>query len=142
MPGDKAGLRRAAREAAMRIMYSMEFSGQTPEAAATDYWAAHKVGDAMRAYATQILDGVAARRAEIDAVINGASDNWPLARMAAVDRNILRVAAYELMQCPDVPTAVAINEAVEIAKQYAAPETASFINGILGKIEKEVRKEQ
>jgi len=126
----------------MRIMYSMEFSGQSPEEGAADYWASHKVSEQMKEFTMKIVEGVTKARVAIDDLINRASENWPLTRMAAVDRNILRVAVYELTECADVPTAVAIDEAVEIAKQYAAPEAASFINGVLGKIQKEVRKEE
>jgi N utilization substance protein B len=76
------------------------------------------------------------KKAEIDALITGASENWTLDRMAAVDRNILRVATYELLERHDVPPAVVVDEALEIAKRYSDPQSVSFINGILGKLAK------
>jgi N utilization substance protein B len=136
--------RRSAREAAMRILYGVEYSGNVADAsqAAQDYWSTHKVSDEMREYAMGIVNGVEKKKTELDALIKGASENWPLERMAAVDRNILRVAAWELLECPDVPTAVAVDEALEIAKRYSALESVSFINGILGKLAKDAGKKE
>ena len=136
------GTRRAGREAAMRILYSMEFSSQPAEQAAADYWLEHKVSDQLKTFTMTIVDGVTAGRTGLDALISAASDNWPVARMAGVDINILRIATWELKEHSETPTAVIIDEAVEIAKQYAAPDSASFINGILGKIQKELRTGQ
>jgi N utilization substance protein B len=133
--------RRGAREAAMRIMYSMEYSanssGLNGEQSAKDYWTAHKVSDQMRDYAMSIVNGVEKKKAEIDSLITEASENWTLDRMAAVDRNILRIAAYELLERQDVPPAVVVDEALEIAKRYSDQESVAFINGILGKLAKD-----
>lgn len=136
------GTRRAGREAAMRILYSMEFSAQPAEQAAADYWLEHNVSDQLKAFTMTIVNGVDAGRAGLDAIISAASDNWPVKRMADVDKNILRIAAWELKEHPETPTAVIIDEAVEMAKQYAAPDSSSFINGILGRIQKEIRTAQ
>jgi N utilization substance protein B len=123
----------------MRILYGMEFANEAT--AADDYWSLHKVSDFMRKNATSLVDGVAGNKTEIDALIKNSSENWPLDRMSAVDRNILRIAVYELAHCPGVPTPVAVDEALEIAKQYSSPESVPFINGILGKVAKETRAE-
>jgi N utilization substance protein B len=120
-------------------MYSMEFSG---ESSAEDYWSTHKGSETMRENTMKLVSGVGERKLEIDSLINGASENWPLERMAVVDRNILRVASYELLECLDVPTAVVVDEALEIAKNYSSPDSVPFINGILGKIAKESRDQQ
>jgi len=129
-------MNRSSREAAMRIMYSMDFPGETK---ADDYWGSHKASRTKREDAMKIVDGVARRKEEIDSLITGSSANWPLDRMATVDRNILRAASYELLECPDVPVAVVVDEALEIAKQYSSPDSAPFINGVLGKIAKQTR---
>lgn len=121
----------------MRIMYSIEFSGET---SADDYWSTHKGSETMRENTMKLVSGVGRKKAEIDALINGASDNWPMERMAVVDRNILRIASYELTECPDVPVAVVVDEALEIAKNYSSPDSVPFINGILGKVAKVSRE--
>ncbi len=133
------GSRRAGREAAMRILYSMEFSAQSADLAAADYWLEHKVSDQLKDFTMTMVNGVNDARAELDAIISAASDNWPVARMADIDKNILRIATWELKEHSEIPTAVVIDEAVEMAKQYAAPDSSSFINGILGRIQKDVR---
>lgn len=136
------GSRRAGREAAMRILYSMEFSAQPAGQAADDYWLEHNVSDQLKMFTMTIVNGVDEGRAGLDAIISAASDNWPVKRMADIDKNILRIATWELKEHPEIPTAVIIDEAVEMAKQYAAPDSSSFINGILGKIQKEIRTGQ
>lgn len=85
-------------------------------------------------YARALVAGVAEHRADIDAVLSGYAGDWPLARMPSVDRSILRLAAYELLYCPDVPAAVAIDEAVELAKSLSTDESPSFVNGVLAKV--------
>lgn len=122
----------------MRILYSMEFSGQSAEEAADGYWAEHKVSDETREFIMNIVAGVAKLRETLDTCIAGASKNWPVHRMAPIDRAIVRMAAYELKET-DLAAAIIVNEAVEIAKKYAAPDSPSFINGILGKIVEQTR---
>jgi len=82
------------------------------------------------------VQGTLQHKEEIDALIRKAAEHWVLERMAAVDRSILREAAYEIMYVEDIPPAVTINEALEIAKKYSSEESASFINGILDRIAK------
>jgi len=82
-------------------------------------------------YAEKLLGGVQGKREEIDLLISRYAENWRLERMSVIDRNILRLAVFELHFTDDVPTSVAINEAVEIAKRYSTDDSGSFINGIL-----------
>jgi N utilization substance protein B len=82
----------------------------------------------------EIVEGVLANREEIDTAIGLASANWSIARMALVERNILRVAVYEILFRSDIPVKCAINEAIEIAKEFASPEGPTFINGVLDKV--------
>ena len=90
-------------------------------------------------FATRLVQETLSHREEMDALIQGASRNWRIERMARVDRNILRLAAYELQYCSDVPVKVVINEAVELAKRFGAQEASAFINGVLDRVAKQVR---
>ncbi len=135
------GLRHSGREAAVKILYSMEFSDEKPDSAIPNYWLNHSASARYREFTQNLVKGVYENRDKIDVMINMASKNWPVDRMPEVDRNITRLAVYELIGCnEEVPTSVAINEAVELAKQYAGKESAAFINGILGKIQEEIKK--
>ena len=94
-------------------------------------------GIPMDGYVWQVVSGVRSKREEIDGIIERYSKDWPVERMAVVDRNILRLAVYEMFHVPDVPPKVAINEAVELAKKYGDRDSYRFVNGILDRIFKE-----
>ncbi len=137
-------MRRRARECALQILYQLDMT-ERAEAGAIDlervdeavraYWASFEpVSAEERAFAERIARGVAAEVDAIDREIAGVSQNWRLSRMERVDRNLLRLAAYEILRCPDIPRAASINEAVEIAKRYSGQEAAAFINGVLDKL--------
>ncbi len=89
--------------------------------------------------ARQLVEGVAAHQAELDPVIAESSVNWPLERMPAMDRSILRLAAYELAHRPDVPLAVIIDEAVELAKRFSTDDSGRFVNGVLSRVAERLR---
>lgn len=91
----------------------------------------YQVNRKARPYAQELLEGIIRARANIDAMIGQAASNWRLSRIAATDRNILRLAVYEMISDNDVPDQVAINEAVEIGKRFAGDDSPSFINGVL-----------
>ena len=93
-------------------------------------------GKRKPAFFETLVNGVLEARAEIDTTIEQYSDNWKLSRMAGVDRNILRIAVYELLFCDDIPVKVSINEAIDIGKKFGTDESGSFINGILDSIRK------
>lgn len=135
------GLRHSGREAAVKVLYSMEFSGNEADAALSDYWINHKGSAQYKKFTLKLVTGISENRLKIDEMINSASKNWPIGRIAAIDKNIIRLAVYELIDCNEVPTAVAISEAVELAKQYSGEKSALFINGILGEIQEVVKKE-
>ena len=92
------------------------------------------VGEELADYAAALLSGIVSHLEEIDGWIAATALNWTLERMPIVDRNIIRLAAYEIAFCPDIPTGVAINEAVEIAKAFCGDESPKFVNGVLGRI--------
>ncbi len=141
-----AGNRRKAREIALQILYQLDVQDQlTSEQAAGLFWqhfareAAATDGDEpSRGFADQLVRGVRENLAEIDALIGRASRNWRLERMARVDRNLLRLAIYEMKYCSDTPAKVAINEAIEIAKRFGTAESPAFVNGILDRCLEEV----
>ena len=125
------GERRRAREAALQILYQLEFGTAEPEAAVRSFWKAKRAPEATREYSRWLVRGILEHQDELDEAIQKISKNWRIARMGLVDRNILRLAAFELSHARPTAPAIVINEAIEIAKKYSSPEAAVFVNGIL-----------
>lgn len=125
------GERRRAREAALQILYQLEFGPSESEAAVREFWKARKAPAATRDYSRWLVRGITDNRDSLDAAIQKISKHWRVARMGLVDRNILRLAAFELSSARATAPAIVINEAIEIAKKYSSPEAAVFVNGIL-----------
>jgi transcription antitermination protein NusB len=134
------GKRRKAREIALQFLYQLDVSeAADPVPYEEDFWARHPLDDDTRARAGTLVTGTKANQREIDLLITQYTEHWDLERMAVVDRNILRVAIFELLWHEDVPAKVAINEAIEIAKKFGTRESSRFINGILDRVHKELR---
>lgn len=134
------GRRRKARELALQFLYQLDQTGaDDPEPFEEEFWRRHPVDEDARAFATSLVRGAKAQRAKVDAVIAESAEHWDLERMAVVDRNILRMAVYELLYEPSVPAKVAINEAIEIAKKFGTAESSRFINGVLDRVHRELR---
>lgn len=131
------GSRRKSREYALKILFQQEFTGQPLKEVVAVFWQENSVPDDIREFTNGLVEGTLRNLKEIDHLIEGASTNWKMSRMASVDRNLLREATYELIYLDDIPPSVTINEAVEIAKKFGTEESPSFINGILDKIGKE-----
>jgi N utilization substance protein B len=132
------GARTTAREAALQMLFAIEASDGDPDRAIDDFWR-EVPGDAEgRAYADEMVRGVRARLAELDTQLARASKNWRLERMTRVDRNVLRLGAWELEQKPDVPRAVVLDEAVELAKRFGSEESGPFVNGVLDRVADEL----
>jgi N utilization substance protein B len=130
--------RRKGREYAFQFLFQCDFTGKKPDKKDFDEFWTDRDGDAEgREFTEAIVYGTLQHLPEIDATIQKAAEHWVLQRMAAVDRNILRLATYELLYRNDIPSAVTINEAIEIAKRYSSMESAAFINGILDTIAKQ-----
>jgi N utilization substance protein B len=128
------GKRRHAREAALSILYQLEFrAGKLPEVF-RDYWAEHPGPPEVQAFAEDLVTGTVAHREEIDALIARTAEHWAFSRIALVDRNILRIATYELLCQKEIPERVILNEAIEIAKTYGSGDSSRFVNGILDRI--------
>ena len=133
------GRRTKARECALQMLYQSEIGKRGMEAVARAFWRVRTATPETRGAAERLAYGASRELGAIDEEIKGASRNWRFERLAAVDRNVLRLAAYELMHEPGVPTAVVIDEAVEIAKRFGAEESAGFVNGVLDAVAREVR---
>jgi N utilization substance protein B len=125
--------RSEARERALLLLYEADAKGGEPR---TVVAALPVPPDAL---ATQLVEGVEDRRAEIDVLLADHARGWTLERMPVIDRTVLRIATYELLARPDVPTAVVIDEAVELAKRFSTDDSGRFVNGMLSAIAKKVR---
>jgi N utilization substance protein B len=124
--------RRAARRRALEILYEADLMGRPIPAAL----AAH-LGEEdapLSEFTLALVRGVARHLEELDALIEANALNWTLARMPVVDRNLLRIGLYEILHDPDVPTAVAINEAVDLAKELSTDDSGRFVNGLLARV--------
>ncbi|MBV8631153.1 MAG: transcription antitermination factor NusB [Silvibacterium sp.] len=129
------GKRRKSRELAMQMLFQADVGKQSPDEVRKTFWQAREdIEDDTRAFTEDIFRIATAREAEIDALIEEHSANWKLARMAAVDRNLLRAAVAELVGFPGTPAPIVINEALEIARRYSGPESINFLNGVLDAI--------
>ena len=127
--------RRKAREYALQMLFQSEFAGKGRELTLPEELLPDKKENSETIqFADELVRGTLRHLEEIDGVIQGAAENWDLKRMAAVDRNILRSSVYEILYRQDIPAAVTINEALEIAKKYSSTESVPFINGLLDKI--------
>lgn len=146
------GNRRKAREVSLQLLYETELAHKSGKEVAErfikdpycllleDSDLAPAALEEVRGFTRQITEGVSNNVREIDQLIEGHSTHWKVSRMASVDRNILRMAVFELLYCQDIPASVTINEAIEIAKKYGTEESGAFVNGILDHIAKELKK--
>jgi len=133
--------RTKARECALKILYASDITKDTPEACSKIFWQAHEaVKKEVKDFAAFLVEGCQKNGEYVDSVISKYAKNWQLKRMATIDRNILRVATFELLFAEEVPPKVAINEAIEMAKKYGDKDSGKFVNGVLDKINKTERK--
>jgi transcription antitermination protein NusB len=134
------GQRRQSRELALQFLYSygMNRSDRPLEEAITDFWNSNRAPEEVRQFASDLINGTLENLERIDNIIREHATNWKLDRIALVDKNILRLAIHELLYRDDIPPAVTINEAVEIAKKFSTPRSGKFVNGILDKVKKKV----
>ncbi len=151
------GTRRRGRELALQILYQIDMTGQEPERALLLFW--ENFGSRLEAvqpgaiqpgagwpgakdFAVELVKGVWRERERIDKLIANSAEHWRLGRIARVDINVLRVATYEVLCCPDTPASVLINEAIEIAKRYGTDDSPPFVNGVLDHIATELDKKE
>jgi N utilization substance protein B len=128
------GARRSGREAALQMLFAMDAAGTSAAQVRADFWRTFEADPEGRAYADALVDGVDEARAELDERIAKASTNWRLDRMTRVDRNLLRLGAFEILHRRDVPVAVILDEAVELAKAFGTEASPTFVNGVLAAV--------
>ena len=132
-------LRRKSREYAMQMLYQWEVGRHTPAQVRSTFFLEKRVDPEVEVFARDLFEGSVNHIEELDRLIRERAENWRLERMAAVDRNILRVALYELLHHPETPPAAVINEALEIARRFSGEDSVEFVNGILDGILKTLR---
>ncbi|MDR3566699.1 MAG: transcription antitermination factor NusB [Syntrophobacteraceae bacterium] len=133
------GQRRKSREIALQMLYQLEMTLESPQDVVDSYIEMELSGkdgdtelcDAVRPFAEHLLTGVYLHRDELDNMITAASANWRLERMSIIDRNVLRIALFEMLHCREIPPKVSINEAIDLGKTFGSPDSGAFINGIL-----------
>jgi N utilization substance protein B len=130
--------RRKSREFAMQMLYQWEICGYTPAQVEGTFFANQKADAEVERFACDLFEGAVNDLDRLDLLVRQHADNWRLERMAAVDRNILRVALYELLHHLETPAAAVINEALEIARRFSTGDSVEFVNGVLDGIRKEL----
>lgn len=141
------GTRRISRETALQFLYQEDFTivpgqkhGYDLEERFKLFCSLYQVNKKARSYAVKLLGGITENLDVVDKLIVDAAENWRLSRIAATDRNLLRIAVYEMAHTKDVPPEVAINEAVEIAKKFAGEDSPKFINGVLDAVHAKLKQ--
>ena len=133
------GRRRKAREETLRILFRLEFENTHLEKTLIQYWENRKTSEEIKEYSTWLVNGIISRKEQIDNIIQRVSEHWRISRMALIDRNILRMAVFELLYEENIAPPIVINEAIEIAKKYSGDQAATFVNGILDAIRKKLK---
>ena len=137
------GTRRKSRELAMQMCFQQDMGKFTPEQVTRLFWESRDdVDDETRGFAEDLYRLASERQDEVDKLIEAHAQNWRLERMAAVDRNLLRVSVAEMLGFPNTPGPIIINEALEIGRRYAAPESVHFLNGVLDAVARDLLKER
>jgi len=127
--------RSRGREVALQVLYQIEQNCEVPPEEVRSFIRRRLLDDCKLCEFTEgLISGVKEHQAQIDSIISQVAENWRLDRMAAIDRNILRLGAYEMLFCPEIPAKVAINEALELPKRYSTAQSSRFVNGILDRV--------
>jgi len=134
--------RRRSRELAMQILFQMDINGNHSNEAVELFCKHFEVSKKARPFFLQLMEGVRTYKEKIDSLIEASSENWKISRMSGMDRNIMRIAVYEMLYCDDIPTKVSINEAIDIGKKYGTEQSPAFINGVLDSINLELARTQ
>ena len=134
------GTRRIAREMALQMLYQSEAASIPIGDVIERFWSDRDAASEVRDFAERLARGTASHTDEIDPVIQETLDNWRLDRLAIVDRNVLRIAVFEILHEPDTPEVVVIDEAIEVAKRFGGDESGQFVNGILDAVRKRARE--
>ena len=135
-----AGARRKARATALQVLYEVDSVGHNAESALAHLGEKGKLSEENIAFTRSLVSGVIQNREEIDQHIRKFAPAWPIEQISVVDRNILRLAIFEVLLDNNMPVKVAINEAVELAKMFGSDNSSKFINGVLGSVSTLVRR--
>ncbi len=130
--------RRFGREWAVQFLFQRDFNADDNERSLEDFWKLQNVDPKARPFAVELIRGVLDHLRELDEHIQNYADHWDVKRLNAVDRNVIRLALYEMLFRPDIPPVVSINEAVDIAKRFSSNESGKFVNGILDRACKDI----
>lgn len=134
------GVRRQSREWALQFLFQRDYNtGDLPEALEM-FWTGKKPSTRARSFMEELVHGVEREGVALDELIQKYAEHWDIRRMGGVDRNVMRIALYEMLHMPDVPPVVSIDEAVEIAKMYSSNESGKFVNGILDRALRDLRR--
>jgi len=133
--------RTRARELTLQFLYQMDLCGLELLDDVREFLAAQESDQSTREFALHLIRGTVENDQDIDEMISSVAQNWKIGRMAVIDRNILRMATYEILKRDDIPPKVSINEAIELGKRFSTANSGAFINGILDKIKEHVRKD-
>ena len=128
------GTRRQARELAMQALFYMDIRKDASEETLEYFCGCFCPSKKSRPFFRKLVNGVLGTKGQIDALVERYSQNWNISRMSCVDRNVMRIAVYEMLYCDDIPPKVSINEAVDIGKKFGTQESGAFINGIMDSI--------
>ena len=127
-----SGPRREGRELALQVLYQLDLGGdEDPVRSLAHFWTQYDAKQEVQGFARELVEGVRANRERIDELICTSAEHWRLPRLSRVDLNLLRLATFELLACPDIPAPVTINEAIEIARRFGSEDSANFVNGVL-----------
>ena len=132
--------RHVARQWAVQLLFQQDYNPEPCEEALTEFWTERRAAPAVRGFVEELVRGVREHQAQIDALLQKRAVNWTLARMAGVDRNIMRVAIFEMLYRPEIPAVVSINEALELAKSLGDTSSVRFVNGILDHVRKDLKR--
>ena len=135
------GTRRQARELAMQALFYMDMQKDASEEMLEDFCGCFCPSKKSRPFLIKLVTGVLETKGRIDALVERFSQNWQISRMSCVDRNVMRIAVYEMLYCDDIPPKVSINEAIDIGKKFGTQESGAFINGIMDSIRGSLEKE-
>ena len=135
------GTRRQARELAMQALFYMDIRKDASEEMLEYFCGCFCPSKKSRPFFLKLVNGVLGAKDQIDALVERFSQNWKINRMSCVDRNVMRIAVYEMIYCDDIPPKVSINEAVDIGKKFGTQESGAFINGIMDSIRGTLEKE-
>jgi N utilization substance protein B len=128
------GARRKGRELAVQALYQIEVRGDSSAEALGPFWKQSEAGPGAKEFAAALVAGVTDQRQRIDALIADACEHWRLERLSPVDLTVLRIATFELLRLPPLPTSVVLDEAIEIARRFGTADSSAFVNGVLDQI--------